>query len=134
MSARSRGTISCRIGLPRGRVPRPQQAVVADDAVVTVGQIGIRHRAAIGDRLGEARPERRGGDRIAPDRHQRADNARHQRGEMDVAGEDDMAGTHAGGRRGDALAHAFGIDRERWLCARRCARLPLPPRSASPSA
>ena len=24
-----------------------------------------------------------------------------------------MAGTHAGGRRGDALAHAFGVDRER---------------------
>ena len=36
---------------------------------------------------------------------------------MDVAGEhDDVAGTHARGRRGDALAHAFGVDRQRWSC------------------
>src|SRR5262249_8292461 len=30
------------IGLPRGRVSRPEQPVVADDAVVIVGKVGIR--------------------------------------------------------------------------------------------
>ena len=44
-----------------------------------------------------------------------------------------MAGTHAGGRRGDALAHAFGIDRERRRVledarARRFRRLRQPER------
>jgi hypothetical protein len=70
--------VALGIGLPRGRVSRPQQPVVADDAVMIVGKVGIRHCAAIGDGFGEPRSERRGGDRVAPDRHQRAGNARQQ--------------------------------------------------------
>ena len=94
-------------------MPGPEQPVAVDDAVVAVGEIGVGHRAAIGNRIGEARTERRGGDHVAPDRQQRADDARHQRAEMDVAGEHDMGGAHAGGRRRDALAHAFDVDRQR---------------------
>ncbi len=105
--------VALGIGLPRGRVSRPEQAVVADDAVVVVGEVGIGHRAAIGDGLGQARTERRGGDRIAPDRHHRAGDARLERAEMDVAGKHDMAGAHARGRRDDPLAHAFDVDCER---------------------
>jgi hypothetical protein len=75
------------IDLPGGRVSRPQQAVATDDPVMTVGEVRVGHRAAVGDRLGEARPERRGGEHIRPDRHQRAGHPRHQRAEMDVAGE-----------------------------------------------
>jgi hypothetical protein len=80
---------------------------------VAVGEVGIANGTAIGDGLGKARPERCGDERIAPDRHQRADHTRHQRADMDVAGHDNMAGTHPRGRRGDALAHAFGVDRKR---------------------
>src|SRR5262252_4348582 len=105
--------IALGIGLPRGRMSRPEQPVVADDAVVIVGEVGIGHRAAIGDGLGQARTERRGGDRIAPDRYHRAGDVRLERAEMDVAGKHDMAGAHARGRRDDPLAHAFGVDRER---------------------
>ena len=32
---------------------------------------------------------------------------------MDVAGQHDMAGAHARGRRGDPLAHAVDVDRQR---------------------
>ncbi len=70
---------------------------------------------------------------MRPDRNQRADDARHQRAEMDVAGEHDMAGTHPGGRRDDALAHAFDVDRQRRRVleqarARRLRRLRQPER------
>ena len=101
------------IGLPRRRMSGPEQPVVADDAVMITREVGIGHRAAIGDGSGKPRPERRGGHRIAPDRQQRAGDARHQRAEMDAAGEHDMGGAHARGWRGDPLAHAFGVDRER---------------------
>jgi hypothetical protein len=101
------------ITLPGGGAPGEQQPVTADHAIMVIGEVGISDGAPIGDRLGKPPPEWRGDDDIGPDRNQRAGDPRHQRAEVDVACEHDLARSHARLRRRDSLAHPLGVDRQR---------------------
>ena len=110
VSARAIRRGSC---CPGGRPARPHQAVATDDAVVVVSEIGVAHRPAECHCGLEPAADRLGGHHISPDRQQRARDARHQLAEMDIAGEHHVIRTQPSAGRGDALANAGGVDRQR---------------------
>jgi hypothetical protein len=101
-----------RIARPYGCAARPHQPVTADDVVMIVGKIGIADSAAILDRVGKTLAKRHGGDHVGGDGNERRRDARQQSLELHVSGQHDLAGAQPRSRRGDALAYAYGIDRQ----------------------
>ena len=102
-----------RTCFPRPHAPQPLQAVPSDNAVVVVGAIGIADSATIAHHLVQYLPNRFRDHHIRRDGQQSRRKSRHERAEMNIAGEHHMRRTHPTCRRHNALAHASRIQRDR---------------------
>ncbi len=110
--AGERADIVARIARPGRRAARQHQPVAADNAIMIVGKVGVADAAAIADRFGKPLAERGCGDHIGRHRQQRRGELRHQRAELHIAAQHDMARAQPRIRGDDAFAHAGRIDRQ----------------------